>query len=226
MRATLQFLQEKFEEFNRTVFAGALPRVTIGVFHARRRLGELRYPRYSSGRRPAPEEYTIRISDYFDMEQAALEDTLIHEMIHLYIHWFDIPDRSAHGPAFRKMAAAINRRHGRHITVTRPLSDSEKESDTRLSWHYIVLVTLSNGERLVCVCASTRIFEIHTQLGMQPNVSGWEWRISYDPFFNHFPRCRRLAYYKISPEEIDAHIHGEMSRPCVCDGRIFKVADA
>ena len=226
MRATIGFVTEKFREFNHQIFADTLPVPTLGIFHARRRLGELRYPLHRDGHMPEPREYELRITDRIDMEQAVVEDTLIHEMIHLYIHVNRIQDTSQHGQAFRRLAEAINRRHGRNITVTHRLSDEEKQSDAHMKWHRMAVVTFTDSHKAICVCASTRIFDIHRQLQGQSNVAGWTWHVSYDPFFNDYPASRRLAYYRISPEDIAGHVFGEMSREFVCDGRTFRMKNS
>ncbi len=42
--------------------------------------------------------HTLAVSRYYDVDRPELEDTLIHEMIHLYLHWNGINDPTPTGP--------------------------------------------------------------------------------------------------------------------------------
>lgn len=119
MKATIPYIQEKFNEFNQQMFDGCLPMLPIKLSKARTFLGILAYRR----RRTLSGEiekydFRLRISTYHDLPEQELEDTIIHEMIHYYIGIKQLKDTSAHGKIFRKMMKDINERYGRHITIS------------------------------------------------------------------------------------------------------------
>ena len=55
-----------------------------------------------------PETKTILISNFYDKTEDGYKETLIHEMIHLYIDQFDIHDRADHGSKFKSEMFRVN----------------------------------------------------------------------------------------------------------------------
>ncbi len=220
MRASHQFITEKFREFNRIIFNGSLPDVRIAVSNARTRLGYLKYVRLRPGQKPVPGHYTLAVSRYYDLDRFELEDTLIHEMIHLYLHWNGINDPTPHGPNFIAMMKSVNRRHRRRITVSSRTTEQKAESDTNIRMHYLTTVRLRGGERTITVCARTRIFEFDDMLGRMPEVESREWYVSTDPWFNRYPSVRTLKLYKVPDQEKLDSLLATAIR-CEIAGKIF-----
>ncbi len=215
MRANRVFVLEKYEEFNRECFAGTLPVVPLNISRSRRALGCLKFRR-RGGR---CYDYSIWISNRLDMPQEVIEDTIIHEMIHLYIYVNGLKDTSAHGKIFRTMMEAINTRHGRRITVSHRSTPQENASDAAVRDHYICLTRFRGGDRCITLSARTRVFEIHRQVSSLPEVESFEWLYSRDSAFNRFPRSLTLKFYKI-PSELNESIAA--SRCCICDGKTLR----
>ena len=59
-------------------------------------------------------DFSLNFSKLYEMDKQKLEDVVIHEMIHYYIHYHQIQDSSAHGAVFRKMMNDINTRFQRN----------------------------------------------------------------------------------------------------------------
>ena len=97
MRASLKFITDSYRQFNRECFAGTLPEVELHVSSSRRALGCLKFRRIRDGRGWRYADFSIWISNRLDLPQEVIEDTIIHEMIHLYIHVNGLRDTSAHG---------------------------------------------------------------------------------------------------------------------------------
>ena len=89
MIPTVGYLEERFDTFNAMCFGGALPRIPIKLSKARGFVGRLQYRVKRDWRRRVVgrEDFVLRISTRFDLPEAEVEDTLIHEMIHLWIAW-------------------------------------------------------------------------------------------------------------------------------------------
>lgn len=219
MRADLRFIVEKYAEFNELCFEGVLPKVTLRVGMSRRTLGTLRYRKEVNGGKIKYSDFAITISSRFDLSQNVIEDTLIHEMIHLYLCVSNLEDNSAHGTRFRAMMNAINNRFGRHISVTHRSTETENESDISLRHHYICISHWRNGDICITVCARTRIFEIHRRLSQHPDIRTVEWYYSTNPHFNRFPSSRTPKFYRFLPDTLAAL---ETAIRCICDGNYFR----
>ncbi|MGN1236467.1 MAG: SprT-like domain-containing protein, partial [Bacteroidaceae bacterium] len=128
MIISVAFAEKKFDEFNRLIFGGGLPRVPIELCDVKSFFGECvcRKRRVSLGRIECY-DYRLRFNRRADLPERDLEDVIIHEMIHYYIGINNLRDTSAHGPLFRSLMNKINERFGRHVTVSRKIAEADKE---------------------------------------------------------------------------------------------------
>ena len=115
MRITVIDIQNIFDKYNELCFDGKLPMPRIRIGHAKNYLGQLRYKvkKDKDGKRTYY-DFSLNFSKLYEMDQQKLEDVVIHEMIHYYIHYHQIQDTSAHGAVFRKMMNDINTRFQRN----------------------------------------------------------------------------------------------------------------
>ena len=99
-----------------------------------------------------------------------MENVVVHEMIHYYIHYNNIQDTSAHGAVFRKMMNDINTRFKRHITISdrSALPGAEINQQTKL--YLVCVASLKSGETGVAVCVCSRAFEIYDELPRRYDV--------------------------------------------------------
>jgi hypothetical protein len=122
MVLTIGFISENFHKFNKEYFEGKLQTPTFEITHAKSYLGQYHW-KYGSnylwdGHRVLSES-VIRISNMFDRNETDYQNTIIHEMIHLYIRQNHIKDtRPHHGRVFNSIADRINRQGGWHIART------------------------------------------------------------------------------------------------------------
>ena len=208
MIPTVVYLEERFDTFNRMCFDGALPRIPIRLSGARSFVGRLQYKpvRDWLGRVVRYEDFVIRISTRFDLSEAEIEDTLIHEMIHYWIAWKGLKDSSTHGRLFRARMKEINEQYGRHITISHKSSPEELDRDTRVRTHVFCVSQLNDGRTAVTVCAQTRIRAIRRAFGWSPTLRATAWYRSTDPWFNRFPRCRTPKLFPVDPAELQPHL--------------------
>ena len=219
MYANLKFIQESFVRFNQEIFNGMLPDIALRVGNSRRTFGSLRFKRVNILGGVRCSDFVITISNRLDLPESVIEDTIIHEMIHLYIHYNQIKDTSAHGRRFCTMMKDINRIHGRHITVSHRSTDEEASTDRVKRWHYILVSSLNSGQKCITLCARMKIFEFNRNIASVPEVRSWDWYVSSDSYFNSFPRSRTLKFY-ILTEETRLHLAG--ARRCRCEnGKFF-----
>lgn len=110
MEITISYLKEAFKKYNNEYFKDKLREPEFIISHEKNALGRCCYPRDGKG-------YRIKISDYYVRPQKDIDNTLIHEMIHLYIRQQGIKDNRPHGYKFQQMALDINL-HGWYINRT------------------------------------------------------------------------------------------------------------
>lgn len=210
MTPTVGYLEERFDTFNRMCFDGALPRIPIKLSSARSFIGRLQYRpiRDWRGKVVRHEDFVLRISTRYDLPEAEVEDTLIHEMIHYWIAFNGIRDTSTHGHVFRAKMKEINGKHGRHLTISHKSTPEELDRDQRVTIHYFCVSQLADGRTALTVAASTRIRAIQRTFQWSPSVRSTAWYSSEDPWFNRFPRCRSPKLFPVEPAELAPHLEG------------------
>ena len=216
MKPTVEYLEERFDTFNRMCFEGVLPRIPIRLSNARSFVGRLQYRpvRDWLGRIVRREDFVLRISTRFDLPEAEIEDTLIHEMIHYWIALEGIRDTSTHGKAFRAKMKEINDRHGRHLTISHKSTPEELDRDTCIRNHHVCVSRLADGRTAVTVAASTCVPRIRRMLRWSPTVRSGVWFVSRDPWFNRFPRCRTPKLFPVDPDELRKHVDEKLFVSC------------
>ena len=208
MQPTVEYLEERFDTFNRMCFDGALPRIPIKLSRARTFVGRLIYRpvRDWRGRVVRREDFVLRISTYFDLPEAEIEDTLIHEMIHYWIAWKGIKDTSSHGKEFRRIMKEINALHGRHLTISHKSTPEEQDRDTRVRDHYFCVSQLADGRTALTVAARPSIARIRRAFRWSPTVRSQTWYHSRDPWFNRYPHCRSPKIFPVDPAVLQPHL--------------------
>lgn len=210
MKPTISFVTQKFREFNELCFANELPLPPIVLSRSRRTLGmvSFRRQRLIDGTYRFS-DFTFKISNLIDRDERVVEDTILHEMIHYYIMWKQLQDTSAHGQLFQRMMNGINRRYGRHISITHRSTSVEKDADTQRRHHLVCLIEFGDGKMGVMVVPHTRIFTLwDAPRRFGPEIK-YRWYSTVDPFFNRYPRSLTAKAYRITSVEASEHLkHG------------------
>ena len=207
MRPTQEYIERRFSEFNAQYFGGQLPTVPVRLTSARTYLGQLGFKRRRTllgGTKNY--DFVLRISIRTDLPEQEVEDTLLHEMIHLYIASKQLKDTSAHGRLFRQLMADINRRYGRHIIISHRRTAAEQAQDTQRRLHLLCVSTFDTGERGITIAAKSRVFYLWNALSIFPHVTETRWYATYDPYFNRYPRALTPKIYRISADDLTGHL--------------------
>ena len=203
MKATLAFLEDRFERFNHEIFGDSLPRPVMHISSARTFMGQFKVERPSPPSRKSKETYHLTLCERYDLEEKVLEDIVIHEMIHFLIHYRKIKDSSSHGIQFRKLMNEINRRFGRHITVSHRCSKEELESDDAKAHSIICLCLMTDGRRLACRVSQSKVFEIHKAFQEWDKVADERWYWVYGSYFNRYRRVLTPRLFSIDTEGLE-----------------------
>lgn len=203
MRATLDFLEDRFHRFNRDIFGDSLPTPLMHISQARSFMGQFKVERHSSLLRKTKETYHLTLSNRYELDESVLEDVVIHEMIHYVIHYKKIKDTSSHGRNFRELMTDINRRFGRHITVSHRCTKKELESDGAKAHFIVCLCTMTDGRKLVCRVSQSKVFEIHRAFQEWDLVDKEEWYWVYGNYFNRYRRVLTPRLFSVDKEGLD-----------------------
>ena len=229
MKATIPYVEKKFEEFNQLIFEGKLPKLPIELSDAKTFLGMCVYKRRRTlWGKTEYYDFKLRINTRIDLPEAEVEDIIIHEMIHYYIGYSNIVDTSAHGQVFRQLMNGINERYGRHIRISHKPSKEQKEQlyGTKQRWHIVALVTFKDERMGIKVLPRIvpRIANYYNVVSRDSNVVSVELYVTNNPFFNRYPSSSALRVHYINGMEVKKHLEG--AERMTCDGvRLFKHKD-
>lgn len=222
MRPTIEYIRQKFNEYNTMIFEGKLEQLPFKLSRARTFLGQIAFKR-----RKNPDgtchyhDFIFRISCLIDRPEHIIEDTIIHEMIHYYILSSQIQDTSSHGRVFRKIMNDINRRFNRNITITHVKTEEDKDNDTQTRQHLLCVIKLDNGNTGLLVASHTRLFQLWDALYRARGLTEWTWYMSYNPFFNRFSRSQSLKIYHVEEDTLKQNL--EDARELIREGDTITV---
>ena len=224
MKVTIPYIEQKFEEFNRLIFAGKLPKLPIELSDAKTFLGVCVYKtRRGKDGKKMYYDFRLRINTRIDLSEAEIEDTIIHEMIHYYIGYHQLQDSSAHGPLFRQIMHAINEKFGRHLSVSHKGTKQQirQAIDSKPRWHVIAVITLKDNRCGLKVLPRVlpSILHYYNNVKRSPMVADIQLYMSNDPFFNQFPSSKALRFHIQERQEVMSHL--KEAKKLSCNGRLL-----
>lgn len=186
---TTTYLEQKFNEFNSAYFKGELNMPTLVIFKSKRLNGQYSWKYNLKGELI---KSVIRISNYYKRSEFDFCNTLIHEMIHLYIRQNNIKDtRPHHGRVFYSIANRINKEGGWDIKRC----NSNQGIESNIKQDFVVAAFEQKGKRFVFVIN--------------------EKKVGY--YINHF---ESYAHYYINPIIFKTNNAKEFSNYCVCRSKV------
>ena len=222
MRATIDYIKRKFDEYNELCFEGKLKPLPFKLSNAKSFLGAVFFQREKN-----PDGtwhyygFVFKISTVMDLPEDVVEDTILHEMIHYYIMSNQMQDTGPHGKLFIAKMKEINVKFNRNLSVTHQTTKEEQDSDKRVQQHLICVSRLKNGRRGVTIAMKSRLFELWDAMPNIPNMAELKWVISTDPYFNRFPKATKPGIYFVPSEELEEHLKDAL--PLVRNGNNIHV---
>ena len=213
MKATVPYIEEKFNEYNALMFGGKLERVPIELSKSASYVGQCSFrTRRIAGIIIGRSDLRLKISTRHDLPEEEIQDTIIHEMIHCYIWQQKIKDTSTHGKVFRSMMAQINRDFGRHITISHRLTAEQREEglDKREKPHLVALVTFRDGREGVKLLplSAPKIRAYDKVLRKHGNASDIQYYYLKSAWFNRFPTSTAYNVFFADMSEVRSHLEG------------------
>ena len=211
MRADVLYTEKKFDEFNRQMFAGKLPKIPIELKDVKTFLGKCVFTRRKlPNGQVVHSNFRLHINTRIDLPEREVEDIIIHEMIHYYIGINHLKDTSAHGRIFRQIMQDINEKHDRHLTISHRGTKEQNEQayDKHPHWHVVAVVDLKDGKTGVKVLPRVlpTIRNYCHRMGADHRVAGIQLYMSNDIFFNRFPNSGALRAIYIDRNELMEHL--------------------
>ena len=225
MKPTISYIEHKFEEFNNQMFGGKLPKIPVELSDAKTFLGQCVYKKK---RKPFGKtelyDFRLRINTRADLPEREVEDTIIHEMIHYYIGYNKLEDASAHGPLFVGIMNEINRKFGRHLTVSHKSTKEQREQlqDKRSHYHVIALVNFHDGRTGFKVLPRVlrSILYYYNNVSANKEIDSIQLYMSNNVFFNRYPNSSSLKVHLLEADEIYKQLEG--AEKMACDGKTIK----
>lgn len=199
MQISVQWLEQWFTVFNEQYFDSGLPLPRLALSRSRTRLGSMSCKRLTRLLRGTKfSDFTIRLSNYYDLSEREFQNVLLHEMIHYSIAYTGLKDTSPHGVVFRRMADEFNRKHGWNIKVTgstRGVKPAKPQPDREF---LVLALLLDSGEHLFSVVNPRYAHEIDCNIRSVSRVKNFSWYTTRDHYFMDFPRVRSLRGRRVS----------------------------
>jgi hypothetical protein len=109
MELTLTYIKQAFSKYNAMYFNNELHTPIFELFKSKTTLGQFCVQNAHYARFGGVPTIKIRISNYYKREERDFDNTIIHEMIHQWIHQNGIKDTSSHGKYWLCVARRINK---------------------------------------------------------------------------------------------------------------------
>ena len=208
MKATIDYIQKRFDEYNSLYFGGALPAIPIRLSHAKGFLGKVTFTRKKQGLFGGYKntDFVLRINVRIDLPEEVIEDTILHEMIHYYIGVNQWKDSSSHGTLFRREMARINAAGNRHITISHRLSEEEKRQAIVKKERVVALVTFEDGKRGIKIVPKQvrHVQAWDKKVRRYFPIRSIEWYLTDDDLFAKYPSSMALRVYLLSPDSAES----------------------
>ena len=194
---TISQIENLFHRFNGQYFNRKLPNVTIKYCCAKGYTGifDPRKNKYGL--------HTIKISKYFDMDDYSIENTLIHEMIHLWQYVNGYQD--IHGESFKRMMNTINSCGIHKISVTdknryNVLNGKDK--------YWQIIVFKHYGQNCICKVNNIEsLYKFYKQLTKLNSVTDITMHKAKHEFLDKITSsCKKLNCYHISSHFLNTEI--------------------
>lgn len=183
MELTISYIERKFDLYNKKYFDGSLRKPSFKISKSKTQLG------YLQTKFIPFKFYTLGVSVYYDRTEKQYDETIIHEMIHLYISQQGIKDNGAHGNRFKAECARINK-DGWSLSRVTNISNWKisKEFKTK-KFNVFCYETRHKGTFFIFCVSDSNISKYENYL----KNKGYDYKLYIgvtDEKFYNFPICR------------------------------------
>ena len=213
MKATVEYVEKKFEEYNGRMFGGQLPKLPIQLTDEAGALGKCCFfQKQLPDGRIVYNDFVLKINTRIDLPEDVVEDVIIHEMIHYFILLHNLNDTGPHGDIFKSVMDSINATHGRKISISHK-STTEQQAQavsTKAVWHVIAAIYLKSGKTGVKVLPRTinKVIDYFTEASKHRDVERVDLYLHNNPFFNRYPTSAAFRIHDIDADILQENLKG------------------
>ena len=183
MTVNIEWIAQQFELFNALYFNKVLPTPLFLVSKTKTKLGWFVHKNRFTFRGFRSYDYKIGMSTHYQFTERQAQNILLHEMIHFYIAFKNIKDKSAHGPVFKRLMNQFNQEFG---------------------WERLILaIEQSDGTCFLSVVNPRYALKIQNELKRTTHNLKFSWYKSSDERFSHFSTVRSLRGVKTPRNEFE-----------------------
>ena len=199
MEVTIQFLTDSFKTFNAIYFKNELLTPRFEITHVKSYLGQYHWE-YSYDHRIFYDS-VIRVSDMFDRTEEDIINTIVHEIIHLYIRQNRIKDtRPHHGNVFHTIAHRLNMEGGFHIASTDSVNGCGLRDKSKKETYYVACYKSGRSGKYFSFVFNQNYLEYYQHLvdhNPQHFQNVFVFTSTDDKKYAHYPKCRQRirGYY-------------------------------
>lgn len=221
MTPTIPYIEDKVRTYNARYFDNSLPPIPVKLSNAKGFLGKLTYrTRRTLFGAQRHYDFTLRINTRIDMDEALIEDTIIHELIHYYIAYHDVRDTSTHGVRFREMMQRINHLDNRHITISHRLTpEQEQQAAGRKRERVVAIVHFADGRLGLKVVPpqADRLAAWEAETKRHFPIDYIAWYITDDGYFAKYPSSYAFRIYLVPKfEDLPLASAQRIHLSCLC----------
>lgn len=200
MQITEKWMAEWFEIFNRDYFGGSLPMPRLALSKSKTRLGTMTCKCKNVFGRKRFSDFSISVSNFYDIEENEFKNVLLHEMIHYYISYNGIKDTSSHGEAFRRIMNTLNSEHGWNIRISTSARQWRAAEPQKQCIRLVLALKMKSGEHILTVVNRNYARLIDNRLSRIKDVSERKWYLSDNDFFADFKTVRSLRGRRVNKD--------------------------
>lgn len=210
MIPTIPYIEAKFDEFNKLIFGGELPRIPIVLSKRKGQVASFScrlYKIFFLKKKYIDPKFTF--STRYDYTERQLEDVIIHEMIHYYIRFKGLKDEGSHGPIYVKIMNEINQKFGRNITIKQDTKEVGLV-DTKPKERIIAVLEKKDGTVGIKVLPKneTKIHAYCKRINSGKKFVSIILYMSTNPFFSKYPSSSALYIHPINRTELQIQLTG------------------